>query len=872
MFNLENAIQGWLRKFRKYQGFHQGSVQEMELHLRDHIDDLIGEGWSEQEAFEKAVKEFGEVPKVASEEYQNLRTKRTMMSAIRITLLKNYFKTSTRTLLKNPLTSIINIFGLAMAIGICLVVYSFISWNLSIDRHHENKDEVYLVTYFVDRDGEEEQYGSTPTALGALLRQDLSQIEKVCRVEDRSVVIKHGDKVFFESVRYADAEFLEMLTFPLKWGFSGSLADMNSIILSEKMATKYFGDENPIGQDVLVKFDSQNGKTFKVSGVAASFPKAHVIEFDFLINFENLQVSDPNYDMSNWKEFVDATLIQVNDPLDVSLIEEKMGKYVALHNEVDNNWAIAEFGFEQLATLHQRTGEIRGDIGGASFIEGIIVLPIIGLFMIALACFNYINIAIVSAAKRLKEIGLRKVIGANRKLIIIQFLTENIFVTFFALVLGLILAITLFQPWFANLAGFPLELSLLDINLWFFLLGILLFTGIISGVYPAFYIAKFEVVKIFKGKVAFGKKNPLTKLFLAFQLILACITITGGVVFAQNSTYQKKRSWGYNQKETLYTQLLDEGAFRKLERRLAQNPAITSIAGSAHHLGKSSTTTVIQFPDRKYEVNELSVSANYFETMGLKLKEGRSFMENYKSENRSVVINETMAIKMGLNEPLSTQFKIDSISYTVLGVVDDFHTNNFYYEVTPTIFTFAAPASYKYLSVRTKDGKTKEVCDTMQKEWAQLFPEVPFQGGYQEDVWSSFFEDLDVQQRFMRAVATIAILLAGLGLYGLVRLNISGRYREFSIRRTLGAEVKDIAKNMVKQYYLLTIIALILGAPVSYILIKANLSMLFPEPMPIGITGLVFPLIILISVLLLVFLSQVRKVAKSNPVDGLKAE
>lgn len=872
MFDLEAAIKGWVRKFQKHQAFHHGSIREMELHLRDHIEDLISEGYDEQKAFKEAVKEFGEIPEMAKESYQNIRTKTTIMSAIRLTLLKNYFKTSSRTLLKNPLTSFINIFGLAVAIGICLVVYSFIDWNLSIDKFHENRDEVYLVTYFVDREGTEEQYGSTPTPLGQMLREDLSQVQKICRLEDRSVVLKHGDNVFFEEVRYADPEFLEMFTFPLKWGLSSSLSDMNSIILSEKMSIKYFGNENPIGSDILIKFDAENGKTFKVSGVAAPFPKAHIIEFDFLINFENFRISEPDYAMTNWEKFVDATLIQVAEPLDIDLIRSKMDKYISLHNQVENRMAITEFGFEQLGTLHQRTGDIRGDIGGASFIEGIITLPIVALFMMMLGCFNYINIAIVSATKRLKEIGLRKVIGANKRLVIVQFLTENIFVTLFALILGLILAVTIFHPWFANLSGMGIELSLLDVDLWLFLIATLLFTGIASGVYPAFYIAKFDAVRIFKGKVEFGKKNPLTKLFLGFQLILACITITGGVVFTQNSAYQSSRSWGYNQKETLYVQVPDQAGFDQLEARLSQNPDVTYIAGSKHHLGKSSTSTVIQFPDRKYEVQELSVSANYFGTMGLQIREGDAFREDFQSEKRAVVVNEMLVRKMGLENPVGQLFKVDSMLYEVLGVVDDFHTSSFYYEVTPTIFTVSQPENYRYLSVRTEDTKTQAVHGALQEEWALLFPEVPFQGGYQEDVWASFFDDLDVQQEFMKAVAFIAVLLAGLGLYGLVTLNVTGRIREFSIRKTLGAEVKDIASQVVRQYLLLTILALIIGAPLSYVLIKANLDMLFPEPMPIGFSGVVFPLAILVVVLTFVMTTQIRKVAKANPVDGLKVE
>ena len=190
-------------------------------------------------------------------------------------MIKSYFKVSLRGLMKNPLSSFINVFGLSVAIGICLVVYAFLEYDYNIDQFHKNKNEVYLTTFFADRDGSIQQYGQTPRPLGDMLKEDFSQVKKVCRVEDRDVVLKRDDHVFYERVRYVDAEFLEMFTFPLKWGAANSLTDLNSIILSEDMSIKYFGDGNPVGRDMLMIFEDKTTKAFKVTGVAAEFPKSH---------------------------------------------------------------------------------------------------------------------------------------------------------------------------------------------------------------------------------------------------------------------------------------------------------------------------------------------------------------------------------------------------------------------------------------------------------------------------------------------------------------------------------------------------------------------------------------------------------------------
>lgn len=788
-------------------------------------------------------------------------------------MFKNYFKTSLRSLLKNPLSSFINVFGLSFAIGISILVYTFLEYDQSIDQFHKNKNEVYLATFYADRDGSMQRYGTTPRPLAEMLKQDFAQIKKVCRVEDGDVVLKYKDNVFHERIRYADAEFLEMFTFPLKWGAASSLADINSIILSEDMAVKYFGDENPVGREILMIFSDQTKKLFTVTGVAAAFPKARAIDFNFLINFKNTRIADSTYDVNDWRQFVNATLIQVENPSDIKSIESKMGKYKSLQNEVQHNWAISSFAFEPLTTLFKNASTIKNCISQDYNVEGRIGMPIIAIFMLALACFNYINIAIVSAARRLKEIGVRKVIGANRFKVIVQFLTENVVVTFFALGVGLALSVFIFIPWFVQFTSWPLEPKLWDGSLWIFLTLLMLFTGIVSGIYPAFYISKFEAVRIFKGSLEFGKKNPLTKVFLGIQLILACITITAGVVFTQNNSYQRMRSWGYNQQEALYVNVHDQSAFDQLKAVIAQNPNVLSFSGSMDHLGRGVSTTVLHAPpDLQYEVNQFSVDANYFETMGLEFIKGRGFKAYAESDKQTIVVNDLFVRNLNLTDPIGYQFEIDSIKYEVIGVLKDFHNESFFNMMQPTIFKVAEEKDYRYLTLRVKEGSEKNVYAALQSQWATLYPEIPFQGGYQVDVWSGYFDSLDKSVTFNSIIAFIAVMLASLGLYGLVTLNVSGRVREFSIRKTLGARFHNIASVIMKQYVLLAITALLVGAPISYIFTKAYLDMLFSYSMPMGYSGVIISVLILIGVLLAVISTQVTKVSRSNPVDGLKVE
>ncbi len=791
-------------------------------------------------------------------------------------MFKNYFKVSIRGLMRNPLNSFINLFGLAAAISICVFAYAFARWTYNRDQFHENKNEVFLTTFYAMREGVHQQYGQTPRPLAELLKQDFAQVKKVCRVEDRSVIVKYHDNVFNERIRFTDPEFLEMFTFPLKWGTSSSLTDVNSIILSEPMSIKYFGDENPIGLSILIKFDKERNKEFKITGVAKAFPVSRSFEFNFLVSFENLRTSEPNYDFHDWASFLNGTLILVANPSDIKIIESGMGKYKRLQNEaVTEDWAISSFSFEPLATAHFRTDNIRDDIfreGSTDNLSSIGFLSAISLLMLALACFNYINIAIVTAAKRLKELGVRKTIGATRKTIIIQFLSENIVITLFALIMGLFMGWLVVIPWFERLWHFSMDFRFSDPKLWIYLSIILLVTGIASGLYPSLYISRFQTISILKGSLKFGHRNPITKIFLGLQLVLACVFITSAVMFTQNTNYLAHRSWGYSNRDVLYAVLPDELSFNQLNAVMVRNPKVISLSGSAQHIGKTNQPTVLHFPNREFEADMFAVDANYFKTMGIELKKGRPFHDSEGSDMQAVLVNETMVRNLQWNNAIGKQFKIDSIRYEVIGVVKDFHSLSFFSVLKPTLFKVAAKEDYKYLSLKVAPGSEREAHESLKSAWAQLFPDTPFVGGYQEDVWGNYYTEIEIHGHVWRVFASVAVLLASLGLYGLVTLNVSGRVREFSIRKVLGASLKNIGSNIFSQYYILFAAALIIGTPLSYFSIKWVLDFAYTYHMPITFWSVALSAVILVVVLLSTVCTQVMKVFKANPVDGLKIE
>lgn len=789
-----------------------------------------------------------------------------------IIMLKNYFKTSMRSMMRNPLSSFINVFGISVAIGICLIVYAFIDQDIGIDQFHKNKHEVFLATAYANQEGELLQYGQTPAPLGVMLSQDFPQVRSSCRVLDVNTVVKFEDKVFHERIRLTDPTFLDMLTFPMQWGSQSTLNDPNSIILSDDMSVKYFGDLNPVGRDLLVKLNDEVSKTFTITGVAAPFPKSHAIEFDFLINYDNITQFNPSVDPFDWNQSIAATLVRMDIPSNIEQVRRQMDKYKDLQNQSNPDRPIEKFAFVSLADLHMASNDIINGISFGTRKEGWVILSIMASFVLVLACFNYINIAIVSAAKRLKEIGVRKVIGANRGLVIFQFLAENMLITLFAILIGLLLAYFSFIPWFNNLFGRGLELTMTDPNLWLFLFAMLIGTGFVSGTYPAFYISRIQIVRIFRGSVQLGKKNPLTKIFLTFQLILAFIAISGGVWFTQNNAYQRDRDWGYEQTRSMYVDVPDRSGFEKLYALFEQNPNVQSISGSAQHLGHGNPTVTVSLPDRDYEVGQMAVGANYFETMGLEIVSGRSFFPNATSDANSIIVNQEFVKSLTLEDAIGKVVKVDSLRFEIVGVVKNFHVRDFDFKIRPTFFSLADDDQFRFLSIKVEEGTRSEVYDFMREQWMEVFPSTPFRGGYQSGVFNGYFDYLDSSAEFMRSLALVTIILATLGLYGLITLNISGRIREFSIRKVLGAKLKHVTVLLARQYLWLVLTAILIGAPAGYFLVETLFDTVFAYHMPMNYSGLVVSVTLLIAVLLFTIYTQVRKLANTNPSQGLKVE
>lgn len=787
-------------------------------------------------------------------------------------MLKNYLKTSLRNILKNPLSAFINVFGLALAIGTCMVTYTYLSMEFGYETQHTKRDRVFMLTSLVDRDGSADLFGISPAPVGLKLQEDYPQIKNMTRMSSRGVIVKKDAHVFRERVRLTDAAFVEMFDFDVVSGDLSKISDRNNLVINSTTAKKYFADADPLGKTIQMIFDGGKKVPMNVVAVVNVTEMKTSYAFDFLANYNILEITQDEFQPSDWSQNIGATFIELEDPLQVAEVTGIVNNYRGLVNAAQADWQIQEFSFEPLATLYDRSNEIRWDVSRESDREGHVVLTIIAAMMLALACLNYLNIAISSGTKRLKEIGVRKVIGANRAKLIVQFITENILLSGIALALGFCLGTFFFIPQLNLLFGIDMSFEVFEMQFFVYIIGMLLLTAIASGAYPAIYISKFQAVSIFKGKLRFGQKNKLTKIFLTMQFALACITVVAGITFTMNNTWQNEKPWGYDQEDTIMVEVPDFSTYEQLKNQIAINSNVISIAGGRHHVGHAISSSVVDLPDRKFEADRMDITANYTETLGLEIIDGSGFQENYESDRNKVIINESFARQLNWNDPLGKTFRYDSTTYEVKGVLKDFYARSFWSEIYPMFVRVVEEENIRSMLIKTQPHTAETVLEEVKTTWASLYPEAPFEGDHQKELFAEFFRNAHGHKIIMTSVAIMALMLSCFGLYGLVALNVAGRRKEFSIRKVLGADLLALIKSVGAHFFIFLVIALVLGGPISFLLIGTLMDSIYTFHMPMSVIPVMMAIgFILLSVVLTIS-SQINKVRRSNPTEGLRIE
>lgn len=788
---------------------------------------------------------------------------------------KNYVKVAFRNLIKDKVPSIINIVGLSTTIGVAIVSFLFYDFFYNRDTFHVNGENIYVIENVISSDGTDQLWGNSPMPLGPALKADFPQIERIVRINSGSGVMRFGDRVFTERVRFVDAGFLDMFTFPLKYGTREALRSETQIILNDKTADKYFGDTNPVGEQVTITFNDVQKETFFIGGVTEELPDNASFGFSILMSFEKLRDLGLT-DFTNWSDLITATFIQLQDGTNAGVIQSQLQPYIELQNNADVNRPMKSFVLDPLFKMAQNSHKIKNDIVFITLYPGQLMSSFFsGISLLFLACFNFMNISMGSASRRLKEIGIRKVIGSRRIQLVFQFLSENLLLCFVALVIGVLLGQFFFAPGFNELFGvFNLKVDIIgNSRLLLFLASLLVITGIGSGLYPALHISAFQPVTIFRGKEKFQKKNILMKILLTIQFIFSFLCVAYSIVFIQNNKYQQNRDWGYNQTQVLTIPVESETQFTQLKNRIQQNADIIQVGGAMHHFGHSPRPTGIDVLETKYEVMQFGIGYDYMDVMGVRLKQGRFFSRNMQNDiHQSIVVNSTFVNTMKWQEPVGQRILIEDQPYYVVGVTEDFHFRSFMKKVDPAFMRLVPEEWFRYLVATVQPGTTIRTMDYIRSTWQALFPDSPFEGFFQDDVFTGYREAMLGVARMSTVTALIAVIVTCMGIFGLVTMNITKRMKEISIRKVLGASTANVTRLINKGFIILLIIAGVIGLPSAFFAVKVILDAIWEyhvalNPMPF-LTAMG---IILFSAALTISL-QVYKAAVSNPVDMLRDE
>jgi putative ABC transport system permease protein len=790
-------------------------------------------------------------------------------------MIKSYLKLGLRNLAKYRLSSSINIIGLGLAVGCCMVVFQFFEWSMHMDNFHSKLANLFVIEKVAEKDGSQQRWGNSPAPMGAMLAADFPQIKSTARLTNAGVVIKQGDNVFREEVSFVDDAFYKMFNFPVKWGNTQRFTDRDGIVLTGELSEKLFGKENPVGKYVNLRFN-QDGQeiivNLTVKGVFEKRPHEASFYFSALVPYQKmlaLGMDKPG----DWSKSADITFIEAANEAALQPVISQTKKYLQLYNAANLNDKMVGFHFQPLKTINVDAFNVNNKRFATTNIIGFIMLFVIAAATLLLVYFNYMNIAIASASSRLKEIGVRKVMGSSRKQIIFQFITENVILCTLAVVVGLFLARYVFLPWFSQIANINLAKGLfLNYRTWVALLALIILSALSGAAYPAFYISSFKPVAIIKGNSKMGSNNRFRKSLLGFQFFLTFLAISLAIAFIREGKQIQARPWGYTPADNVVVKLDKAISFDAFKGELSNNNMVRSVAGSVESLGNYTKQLVINADGREQTVQSISALPGFVTQMGIGVTKGRDFDAQFKTDAvDAVLVNQAFLKQMHWSTGIGKNIKYKDHLYKIVGELNNFHFENFTSTVGPLVVMGCVPADVNYVYVKTMPGIFANAHADIEKTWKKVNPNLPFEYYYQDAVFDQYFNGFKQISQVMGAASTIMIIISMTGIFGLALLILGKKMKEISIRKVLGAGMATIIYLINKEFLFAIGFAIVFGWPVSWWLTRNVLNQAAPESV-VSFLPLILSLIGLIIMTALSVSWHIFKAHTSNPTKYLKNE
>jgi len=791
-------------------------------------------------------------------------------------MFKSYGKIAFRQILRHKGYSFINISGLATGMTCCILILLWVQDELCYDRFHDNIEELCrIVQEYQNTDGTHYSIALTPEPLGPFLEEEFPEIINATRYRPYyRALIEYENRGFYENgFCFADPAFFKMFTFPFISGDpERALEDPNSVVITESIAAKYFGNEYPVGKTLRM----EDQYDFYVSGVIRNIPGNSHIKFDFIGQFDMFLEGFNWGGGRGWGSHSYYTYIQLQDQSNILDLNAKVFDFLKKFNPETTNKLVLQ-PVREIYLYSHFTSDLGGDSKDKSVY--VYVFSIIALFVLLIACINFMNLTTARSGSRAKEIGMRKVTGAQRSNIIIQFFSESLLITFIALVFSFILVLLLL-PVLNTLSAKQLTFdSLINIRILLGLGGIALITGIIAGSYPALFLSSFKPVKVLKGAMISSSKNSLfRKALVVIQFTLSSILIISTLVVYNQVNFIRNKKLGYNKDYILYFPRNGElqKRYESFKNELLQSSGIEGVTASLV-LPTSTTyaTTGIDWEGKKpgdeVKIHHVMVDHDYLKTFNMEITDGRDFSREFASdENEAYILNETAVRQIGLESPVGKRFSLHNSEGTIIGVVKDFHFKSLHKKIEPLVLRI----SYnwlKHIFVRISAENISETIRSIAKVHDQFNPDYPFEFTFLDEEIDNLYKTERQIGILFRYFTFLSVIISCLGLLGLTSYMVVQRTKEIGIRKVMGASSRGIFILISKEFLLTVGSAIIIAWPVSWFFMNRWLEN-FAYNINIGIgifaiSGLLIPGIALIAVS-----SQTLKAARVNPVDSLKYE
>ncbi len=807
-------------------------------------------------------------------------------------MLKNYIKIALRNLIRHRTYTFINIFGLAIGIICCLLILVYVQDELNYDRYHEKADQVYRIINAGTIRGNQIEIPLVSGPWGPAMVEEFPEVLKAVRIKppDSRWVIEHGDRKFFEKGLYfVDTTFFEVFDVEMVTGDPETVLNAPySMVITEEMAEKYFGEEDPVGKIIV----GDNWMNFNITGIMKKHPPSTHMNYDFLVNFETLNkainpvIKQLNYgDLStNWQNFRIYTYLLLEKNADSeavvvkmrTLLEERLGRGFRIAGVELNPY------LQKLTDIHLKSN-LEGELGPNSDESYIYIFSAVALFILLIACINFMNLSTARSETRAKEVGIRKAVGADRFQLIKQFLSESSIFTLFASVIACFAVLFLLIPFNAiadkNISGS----DLINSQTIFSLIGLVIIVGAVSGSYPAFLLSAFRPAEVLSGKMRKGASSGLLrKILVVVQFSISVFLIIGLSIIYSQMEYIKNRRLGFNKENILAVPLSDPAPrnnYESYKNALLSNSSVINVSASSTIPGGLFGIALLRPVGRpaneNLTVQITAVDYDFLETFGMELQEGRDFSREFASDmNSALLLNEEAVKQFGFDPELDkrlTRPGQGQVVLPVIGVLKDYHFKSLHQKIEPFVLSLGSEQAFAWVFIKTTGANMSRVMQFAEKEWQRINPGHPFDYTFVDNSIAMMYQSEMRLSRLFSIFTGIAIFIACLGLFGLASFTVEQRTKEIGIRKVLGASISGIVIILSKEYVKWIVLANVLAWPAAYVVLNQWLkNFAYRTDIEIGIFFL--SAVLALAIALLTVSYQSIKAALADPVESLRYE